>query len=112
MGLFDIFTTAPDVAKKAADGVYNGIDKLFLTKEEAGDFWLEYLKTTQPQNLARRYIATIIVGVWALFCLITIGAIFFASTSVKDDLISFGSVNIMPLAIVIVSWYFWKRIKE
>ena len=112
MGIFDIFTGAPDVAKKAADGIYNGLDKLFLTDEEQGDFWLKYLQATQPQNLARRYIALIVVGIWAMACLTIIISIFFAQQTTIDALISFSTVNIMPPTGVIISWYYWKRIKE
>lgn len=55
------------------DGAVNGLDKMFFTKEEqaehalkAGDWFLRYLEATQPQNLARRLIAVIIVLLWAI----------------------------------------------
>ncbi len=55
------------------DGAVSGLDKMFFTKEEKaeaniqlGDWYLKYLSATQPQNLARRLIAMIIVLLWAL----------------------------------------------
>jgi hypothetical protein len=63
------------------DGAVAGIDKMFFTKEEQAEFrqkgaewFLEYLKATQPQNLARRMIAMIVVGLWALIVLVGIAA--------------------------------------
>lgn len=55
------------------NGAVNGIDKLFFTAEEkseasakAGEWFLKYLEATQPQNLARRLIAIMIVALWSL----------------------------------------------
>ena len=58
------------------DGAVSGLDKMFFTKEEKaehqakmGDWFLKYLEATQPQNLARRLIAIIIVVLWAVLIL-------------------------------------------
>ena len=58
------------------NGAVSGIDKLFYTKEEKAEnavkmseWFLRYLEATQPQNLARRFIALIIVCLWALLIL-------------------------------------------
>lgn len=58
------------------NGAVSGIDKLFYTKEEKAEnavkmseWFLRYLEATQPQNLARRFIALIIVVLWALLVL-------------------------------------------
>lgn len=54
------------------NGAVSGLDKMFFTKEEQAEYrqkgaewFLEYLKATQPQNLARRLIAMTIVMLWA-----------------------------------------------
>lgn len=66
-----IFGSA-DTIKTVVDGVYNGVDKAFFTDEEKAEFgqkrneWLlQYMQATQPQNVARRMIAFIVVGIWA-----------------------------------------------
>jgi hypothetical protein len=58
------------------DGAVSGLDKMFFTKEEKaehqakmGDWFLKYLEATQPQNIARRLIAVIIVMLWAFLIL-------------------------------------------
>lgn len=63
------------------DGAVAGIDKMFFTAEErseasarAADWFLEYLAATQPQNLARRLIAVIVVLLWALLILVGVAA--------------------------------------
>jgi hypothetical protein len=112
MGLFKTLFATPEMVKKAADGIYNGIDKAFLTDEEQADFWLKYLDATQPQNKARRLIALIVCGVWALFSMVVMFAIFFAEVDKRTDLIQFGTIYIMPPFTIITSWYFWKRIKK
>ena len=66
-----IFGTA-DHTKTVLDASVAGIDKLFYTDEEkaenAGrfaDWYLRYLAATQPQNLARRLIALVVVLLWS-----------------------------------------------
>ena len=57
-------------------GAVRGLDKLVYTDEEKADaraktldWFLRYLHATQPQNLARRLIALVIVCLWALLIL-------------------------------------------
>lgn len=66
-----IFGTA-DEAKTVVNGAVHGLDSIFFTDQEkaevnekVSEWYLRYLETTQPQNLARRYIALSIVGLWA-----------------------------------------------
>ena len=49
--------------------VISGIDKAWFTNEEKSEYFLKYLAATQPQNLARRLIAVIVVLLWALLIL-------------------------------------------
>jgi len=69
------------------NGAVSGFDKLFFTKEEKaeanaqlGEWYLKYLSATQPQNIARRLIAMIIVLLWAL--LVVLGIVCFAIESI------------------------------
>lgn len=61
------------------DGAVAGIDKMFFTDEERsdasaklGEWYLRYLAATNPQNLARRLIAMVIVILWALLIVVTV----------------------------------------
>lgn len=63
------------------NGAVHGIDKLFYTAEEkaensakVAEWYLRYLAATQPQNLARRLIAIVIVALWALLILVGVAA--------------------------------------
>jgi len=58
------------------DNAVAGIDKMFYTAEEKAEagqkmseWFLKYLAATQPQNLARRFIAIVVVLMWALLVL-------------------------------------------
>jgi len=59
------------------DGAVKGMDALFYTDEEKAegmaktrDWFLRYLEASQPQNLARRFIAIVVVGMWAFLVLL------------------------------------------
>ena len=59
-------------SSKHTGTVLSGIDKAFFTKEEKSEYFLKYLAATQPQNLARRLIAVIVVALWALLIIIAV----------------------------------------
>ena len=66
------------------DGAVAGLDKIFFTAEEKSeanqklsDWYLKYLAATQPQNLARRFIAIIVVLLWSLLLLGAVGVYHF-----------------------------------
>lgn len=76
MGWFRKIFAGPETVASAMDGVKKGLDAVWFTNEERAraddkvrEFFIEYLKATQPQNLARRYIAFAIVGLWMLLVL-------------------------------------------
>ena len=59
------------------DGAVSGLDKMFYTNEERAEdmaktreWFLRYLEASQPQNLARRFIALVVVGLWAFLVLL------------------------------------------
>ena len=79
MGIFKKIFTGPEAVESAMDGVKKGIDKMWFTKEERAEvdgsvreFFLKYLQATQPQNLARRYIAFAVVGLWVLLVMLCV----------------------------------------
>lgn len=105
-------------ADKTVDSISNGIDKMFYTDEEKADankeafkLFIEYQKATQPQNLARRLIALIIIGLFALLTLIVVVA-WPLNPDYSDFILGVLSRNVLPLAVVVVSFYFYKRIKD
>ena len=112
MSFFKSLFATPEMVKDAFTAVTNGVDSAFFTTEESVKAWLEYLKATQPQNLARRFIALIVTGTWAYFCIVTTVAVFFASDEITGKLIEFGSVYMMPPFTILISWYVWKGVKE
>lgn len=64
MGILSKIFGSDDVINKAADGIYNGIDKLVYTNEEkaemrlkAAEQFLKLLKTYEPFKLAQRLLA-------------------------------------------------------
>lgn len=64
---------------KVVDGAIAGLDKMFFTDEERAEasqklnaWYIEYLKASQPQNLARRLIAVIVTVIWALIVLFAV----------------------------------------
>ena len=82
MGLLDKLFGSEKQLDKLTTGAVSGLDKMFFTKEEKAEanqklseWYLKYLGATQPQNLARRLIAMVVVSLWAF--LIMIGVILF-----------------------------------
>lgn len=98
-----------DVVKKAADGIYNGLDKAIFTKEEKAEFnqkrmelYLKFVEATAPYKIARRFIAIIITVVWALLVLAcaTLGIIGgFDNPGAKDS-----AVFVLALLNEVVHW--------
>ncbi len=54
--------------------IISGIDKAWFTDQEKSDYLLKYLAATQPQNLARRLIAVIVVALWSLMIIVGVAA--------------------------------------
>jgi len=104
-----------EVAKKAAEGIYNGIDAAILTDEERIQYHLDYLKAYEPFKLAQRLlmltVAVPYVGIWCLSAVLyTFGMI--AGTSYAN--VEYAGINLsamnnealgLPFAIV-MGFYF------
>lgn len=98
--------------KTIVDGAVAGLDKLVFTKEEraemddkARDWFLRYLEATQPQNLARRFIALVVVGLWATLILAGICAWWVSQAFSMFVFKVLAEVVAMPFSIII-GFYF------
>ena len=80
MSFFGRLFGSESVIKKAAEGVYNGIDYAFHTDQEKAEHFLKLLKAYEPFKLAQRFIALIIavpfVVVWTLCALMIVVSAF------------------------------------
>ena len=101
-----------DNMDKLASGAVNGLDKMFFTKEEKAEanqklseWYLRYLEATQPQNVARRVIAFIVVGLWALLVLVGVAAQLFDAAYAKYVFEVLAEVVMNPF-LLIVGFYF------
>ncbi len=104
------------MAEKVADGVMAGADKLVYTDEEkaearaqAREWFLRYLQATQPQNVARRLIALILVALFAGLILLGVLAWPWAPEWSAYIFQTVRDLLVMPVG-VIVGFYFAKQI--
>ena len=94
------------------NGAVAGMDKIVFTKEERadanaklGEWYLKYLEATQPQNLARRFIAIVVVGLWAVVVLLGIATNYF-NVSFSDYVFNTLSSVVNPPFMIIIGFYF------
>ena len=94
------------------DGAVKGLDKMFFTKEERSEanqklseWYLKYLAATQPQNIARRFIAVIVTLLWS--ALIVAGIVVrWWSYEASDYVFKIlGEIVMQPFSIII-GFYF------
>jgi hypothetical protein len=87
MSLFGKIFGTKDVIKKAADGIYNGVDASFFTEEEKAEYRLNLLKAYEPFKLIQRVLATLVtsvyLGVWVLSAILYVISIFFDPCTVE-----------------------------
>ena len=98
--------------KTVVTGAVAGMDKLFFTKEEKADanlklseWYLKYLAATQPQNLARRFIAMAVVLLWSVLILIGVASHFFDEKHGTFIFNILADVVALPFSIII-GFYF------
>jgi len=60
---------------KVVDGIYNGIDKAFLTDEERLDYHKQMLKAYEPFKLIQRVLATSVMVMFSLVMIIEVGLV-------------------------------------
>ncbi|WP_330926305.1 hypothetical protein [Candidatus Sororendozoicomonas aggregata] len=76
MSFFGKLFGSESVIKKAAEGVYNGVNYAFHTDQEKAEHFLKLLKAYEPFKLAQRFLALIIavpfVVIWTLCALMIV----------------------------------------
>ncbi len=92
-------------SSKNTETVLSGIDKVWFTDEEKSDFFLKYLAATQPQNMARRFIALIVVLLWALLVLVAVVVHYF---DISYSMFIFDTLNetVNTPFSIIIGFYF------
>ena len=114
-GLFGGKSNTGDVLNKAADGIYNGLDKLVYTDEEKAEalaqgreLFLKFAEKAYDQNsirsVTRRWLAFLVVGPCIGFY-ITSAITFFFSQEVANHLMTMAS-GLTPWAGGVLVFYF------
>ena len=122
MGILSKIFGSNDVIKKAADGVYDGVDAAFFTTEEKAQHFKDLLKLYEPFKLAQRLLAAIIcvpyMFVWILCaCLYGASVAFdpcltdqacksYQLLTVAQDLASFNNQMLATPVSIILAFYF------
>ena len=112
MNILGAIFGSPKNTDKLVDGAVSGIDKLFYTSEEkaenaakVGEWFIRYLEASQPQNLARRFIAIVVTLLWAVLVIAGI-AIRWISYEASDFIFSvLKEIVAVPFA-GIMAFYF------
>jgi len=117
--LFGSGETAGKVIEKAADGIYNGIDKLVYTDEERADalakgreLFMEFAKVAYDENsirsVTRRWLAFMVVAPTMLAFVVS-GVMYLFNQPYADHL--FQMVQTMgPWAAGVLAFYFGPHI--
>ena len=64
-----------NVIKKAADGIYNGVDNMVFTDQEKSGHFLSLLKAYEPFKLAQRFLALAVTVPYVTTWLMSAGMI-------------------------------------
>lgn len=117
--IFGSTEKAAALVDKAADGIYNGVDKMFYTEEEKADAqrqgWamyldfirIAYLDQNSIRSVTRRWIATAIVATTLLSFLITLGFAIVGKTTVVDSILTTVNAFYIGWAFVaVIVFYF------
>ena len=116
MGIWSTLFGSENVIKKAADGIYNGVDAAFYTDEEKATGFFNLLKAYEPFKIAQRLIALAItipyVVVWILCALMLVASGFVDPAygkQIAEASLHLGELNNntlgTPVALVL-SFYF------
>jgi hypothetical protein len=110
----------PEDASKIIDGAVHGLDKIFFTDEEKADaniklsdWYLKYLGATSGQNLARRFIALLVVGLWVLLVVLGTTLHLFALGD-KAEFVFRVLVDVVmqPFSIIIAFYFLTHTVRE
>lgn len=119
-----IFT--PDIATKAVDGIYNGIDKAIYTDEEKAiaaqkqlDTKLKLLPLFEPFKIAQRVIAILFTINFILWVWVGIALYLYLPDRLNGFIDLLIAFNIGWIMTAIIGWYFtggvinsWKGKKD
>jgi len=116
MGIWSTLFGSENVIKKAADGIYNGVDASFYTDEEKAKGFLNLLKHYEPFKIAQRLIALTVtipyVLVWVLCAVMLVASGFVEPAygkQIAEAALDLGELNNgtlgTPVALVL-SFYF------
>ena len=112
MGVFDKLFGSDKQLDKLTTGAVSGLDKMFFTKEEKAEasqklseWYLRYLEATQPQNIARRVIAFMVVGLWTFLVLFGVMAKYFNDAYAVYVFDTLENIVMNPF-LMIVGFYF------
>ena len=114
-GLFGSSSKTGDVLNKAADGLYNGLDKLVYTDEEKADalakgreVFLKFAEKAYDQNsirsVTRRWLAFMVVGPCIVFYIAS-GVSFFFSQEAANHFMNMAT-GLTPWAGGVLVFYF------
>lgn len=78
MNFFGRLFGSDTVINKAADGIYNGIDKALFTNEERASHFLNLLKAYEPFKLAQRFLALVVAIPYVVTWLLCAAMLVFA----------------------------------
>ena len=106
MGLLKRLFAGPDTAAKLVDAGVKGIDAAWWTAEEKSEWTLKFMMATQSQNVARRFIAFLVISVF-LFLLIVAALVWPISpvyaVFIMNDVVG---VHLSTIVGVIIGFYF------
>jgi len=112
MGILKRIFGRPEDASKIIDGATAGLDKIFFTKEERADanqklsdWYLKYLAATEGQNLARRFIALLVVGLWVVLILFGVVVRYFSVDYSEFVFTVLVEVVMQPFSIIIAFYF-------
>jgi len=116
MGIWATLFGNENVIKKAADGIYNGVDAAFYTNEEKASGFLNLLKGYEPFKIAQRLLMLVVtipyVLIWVLCALLIMSSGFVASDTGAELIEAAkvtGAMNNDTLGIpvsLVVAFYF------
>ncbi len=98
-------------SEKAIEKVASGVDKVFFTKEEKSEQWIETLKAYEPFKLAQRLIALLVTSVYLfvwLICvtLVVLGLWYDNTLELSKTLAEWNNDTLGLSFVLIVSFYF------
>lgn len=116
IGFFRSLFDKQSTIDTAVKGIYNGIDMAIYTDEEKSeaaikrlDAYLKYLESTNSQNIARRFIAMVVVLLWTMLVIVTTGiGLYTAEDKTQFMLTMVDGVGIQ--VSLVMSFYFGKQL--